>query len=283
MCETYKDLSPIVENEEFLQVTGHGGRACLITYSLLHGVTAAAIMQQTRHATVMSMAPYSRQNEEASQVFQDVLAGNYRKKPPTLTPARGGQRKKKKIRTPAVDTTEDEEGSEDEGNEDKKQESEVIVIKDEEKTKSGAVVTVEAKTENKSVANEVLQELREQNTKLMEMLTNSRFQESAGGQMGVGNTTGLVAGSQQHPFAVGPMSGIGTSAVHQQHPVAVAAYPPVPVGAQQLPWGFSYPPGGLWQTQQLNPCSNYGYSAVHVGESMETRKRFEWFSGCSVM
>lgn len=69
-----------MDNEEMKKVTGHGGRACLVTYSLLHGVTSAAIMQQTGHASMQSMQPYARNSVESEKVMQDVLAGVFVKK-----------------------------------------------------------------------------------------------------------------------------------------------------------------------------------------------------------
>ena len=62
------------------QVTGHGGHACHVTYSLLHGITAAAIMQQTGHASVTSMQPYARMSVDSDKFMQDVLAGHFRRK-----------------------------------------------------------------------------------------------------------------------------------------------------------------------------------------------------------
>ena len=61
-------------NEEMQKVTGYAGRACLVTYSLLQGVTSAAIRQQTGHANVRSMAPYDRISAEAEATLQDVLS-----------------------------------------------------------------------------------------------------------------------------------------------------------------------------------------------------------------
>ena len=65
-------------------VTGHGGRACLVTYSLLHGVTASAIRQQTGHANLQSMLPYDRISLAAEKVLQDCLAGKERAVKDTL-------------------------------------------------------------------------------------------------------------------------------------------------------------------------------------------------------
>ena len=80
ICQTYKDLGDIIGNDEFLKVTGHAGRACLITYSLSNGVTPRAVMQQSRHRSVLSMQPYDRQSQHGDTIFQDVLAGKHRKK-----------------------------------------------------------------------------------------------------------------------------------------------------------------------------------------------------------
>ena len=78
--KTYGFLGSIMENEEMKQVTGHGGHACHVTYSLLHGITAAAIMQQTGHASVTSMQPYARMSVDSDKFMQDVLAGHFRRK-----------------------------------------------------------------------------------------------------------------------------------------------------------------------------------------------------------
>ena len=74
MTSAYREIGAIVENEEMKRVTGYAGRACLVTYSLLQGVTSAAIRQQTGHANVRSMIPYDRISAEAESVLQDVLS-----------------------------------------------------------------------------------------------------------------------------------------------------------------------------------------------------------------
>ena len=75
VSQTYRELGEILGNDDLKKVTGHGGRACLVTYSLLHGVTSAAIMAQTGHANVGSMQPYARLSVESEKFMQDVLAG----------------------------------------------------------------------------------------------------------------------------------------------------------------------------------------------------------------
>ena len=78
VSQTYRDLGDILEDESMKLVTGHGGRACLVTYSLLNGVTASAIRQQTGHANLQSMLPYDRISLDAEKVLQDCLAGKGR-------------------------------------------------------------------------------------------------------------------------------------------------------------------------------------------------------------
>ena len=80
VSNTYRELGEIMDNEDMKRVTGHGGRACHVTYALLNGVTSAAIMQQTGHASVTSMQPYARMSAESEKIMQDVLAGSRRKR-----------------------------------------------------------------------------------------------------------------------------------------------------------------------------------------------------------
>ena len=78
MTETYHDLGAILENDELKAVTAHSGRACFVTESLLHRVTAAAIVAQTGHTNKGSMRPYARLSAEAEKILQDVIAGKHR-------------------------------------------------------------------------------------------------------------------------------------------------------------------------------------------------------------
>ena len=78
VSQSYRDLGDILDNEDLKKVTGHGGRACLVTYSLLNGVTSSAVRQQTGHANVQSMLPYDRMSMEAEKVLQDALSGKIR-------------------------------------------------------------------------------------------------------------------------------------------------------------------------------------------------------------
>ena len=41
--KAYKELGDILGSDAMKEVTGHGGRACLVTYSLLNGVTLSAV------------------------------------------------------------------------------------------------------------------------------------------------------------------------------------------------------------------------------------------------
>ena len=75
VCDTYRDLADIIGEGciEFGKVTGHGGRACLVTYSLANGVTSMAVMQQTRHLNERGLQPYKRVDPYTETVFQNVL------------------------------------------------------------------------------------------------------------------------------------------------------------------------------------------------------------------
>ena len=75
-----------MKNDKLKVVTGHGGRACFVTESLLHGVTTAAIVGQTGHANEQSMRPYARTSAEAERVLQDVIAGMHRLLPKLARP-----------------------------------------------------------------------------------------------------------------------------------------------------------------------------------------------------
>ena len=79
LTQTYRELGVILENDEFKNITGHGGRACFITENLLHGVTTKAVMGQTGHANEQSMQPYIRPTAEAEQILQDVIGGKHRR------------------------------------------------------------------------------------------------------------------------------------------------------------------------------------------------------------
>ena len=59
LTETYHNLGAILENDELKAVTAHGGRALFVTESLLHGVTAAAIVAQAGYANEGSMRHYA--------------------------------------------------------------------------------------------------------------------------------------------------------------------------------------------------------------------------------
>ena len=69
LTQTYRELGVILENDEFKNITGHGGRACFITENLLHGVTTKAVMGQTGHANEQSMQPYIRPTRLVSPLF----------------------------------------------------------------------------------------------------------------------------------------------------------------------------------------------------------------------
>ena len=81
VSDTYKNMAPIIGKgcSEFALVTGHGGRACLVTYSLGNGVTSRAVMQQTRHMNESGLQPYKRVDPYTDAVFQDVLDGVFLK------------------------------------------------------------------------------------------------------------------------------------------------------------------------------------------------------------
>ena len=81
MSDTYKQIAPIIGKgcKEFAQVTRHGGRACLVTYSLGNGVTAMAVMQQTRYMNESGLQSYKRVDPYTDAVFQDVLDGVFLK------------------------------------------------------------------------------------------------------------------------------------------------------------------------------------------------------------
>ena len=79
MSKAYRHIGQILDNAEMQLVTGHGGRACLVTYSLLRGVTSTAVMAQTGHANVLSMQPYTRLSAENEKTLQDCLAGKFRR------------------------------------------------------------------------------------------------------------------------------------------------------------------------------------------------------------
>ena len=81
ITNTYRELEPIIGAEavEFKDITAHGGRACLVTYSLAHGVTSRAVMQQTRHMNESGLIPYKRMDPCTEAVFQDVVDGVFAK------------------------------------------------------------------------------------------------------------------------------------------------------------------------------------------------------------
>ena len=81
VSNTYRELAPIIGDAatEFEDITAHGGRACLVTYSLAHGVTARAVMQQTRHMNESGLIPYKRVDPCTQAVFQNVLDGVFAK------------------------------------------------------------------------------------------------------------------------------------------------------------------------------------------------------------
>ena len=65
MSEAYKEIGDILNHDGMRKVTGHGGRACLVTYLLLNGVTSLAVRQQTGHTNLHSMMPYNCLSAEA--------------------------------------------------------------------------------------------------------------------------------------------------------------------------------------------------------------------------
>ena len=81
VSNTYRELAPIIGDTaaEFLDITAHGGRACLVTYSLAHGVTARVVMQQTRHMNESGLFPYKRVDPCTQAVFQNLLDGVFAK------------------------------------------------------------------------------------------------------------------------------------------------------------------------------------------------------------
>ena len=81
VTNTYRELEPLIGEDaaEFKEITAHGGRACLVTYSLAHGVTTRALMQQTRHMNESGLTPYKRVDHCTEAVFQTVLDGVFPK------------------------------------------------------------------------------------------------------------------------------------------------------------------------------------------------------------
>ena len=81
ITNTYRDLEAVIGAPavEFKDVTAHGGRACLVTYALAHGVTTRAVMQQTRHMNESGLTPYKRVDPCTEAVFQNVLDGVFPK------------------------------------------------------------------------------------------------------------------------------------------------------------------------------------------------------------
>ena len=75
LTNSYRNLGLIIKEDAFMNITAHGGRACLITYSLAHAVNVKAICQQTRHKNESGMRPYRRLDEHSHKLFQDVLNG----------------------------------------------------------------------------------------------------------------------------------------------------------------------------------------------------------------
>ena len=81
VTNTYRELQTVIGEPAatFREITAHGGRACLVTYSLAHGVTTRALMQQTRHMNESGLIPYKRVDHCTAAVFQDVLDGVFPK------------------------------------------------------------------------------------------------------------------------------------------------------------------------------------------------------------
>ena len=70
ISDCYRRIGDITGNEDFKNVTGHGGRASFITHALLDKVNPQAIIAQTRHASFNALQNYARNVDQGAAQLQ---------------------------------------------------------------------------------------------------------------------------------------------------------------------------------------------------------------------
>ena len=261
MTNCYRDLGRVIGEKSFEKVTAHGGRACLITYSLAHAVTVKAICQQTRHKNESGMQPYRRLDEHSHKIFQDVLQGVFgkedvsdddeedRKMPATKGLTKKSSRKGIKGRLSSCDkSVQESEPSEFQKLqvEIKQLRREIAESKPSKRTSAGIHDSEDEEENGHSSAAVARESLEKENKRMKKTLEN----------LGYGFHSNAIA-----PNGVSIPS-YGTNNIQYVHSSIGGVVFPYPQGFHNP---MITPPGQMRFTPNFDPSFSHGASTIHQG------------------